>query len=63
MDHLFYYERWTLVFFIYCTLSHIYSVSTFFIASAFSYFICLFVVSSLVLMIVFMVMVIYDWKN
>lgn len=44
-------------------MAHIYSVSTFFISSAFTYFICFFVVSNLVLMMFFMVMVIDSWRN
>ena len=38
-------------------------MSTFFIASAFTYFICFFVASNLVLMMFFMVMVIDSWRS
>ena len=63
MDHLFSYEKSTLIFHIACLLTHIYALSTFFKSSLFTYFISLFSVASLVLIVIFEAIIINSWRS
>jgi len=63
MDHLFYYEKSTLFFYIICVLAQIYATANFYNPSLFTYFIAAYSVVTLILIIVFLALTIYDWKS
>ena len=63
MDHIFYYEKSTLFFYVLCIFAHIYAAANFFSPSLFTYFACFFSITALILIIIFMVFIISDWKS
>ena len=63
MDHFFYYERSTLLVYIFCLLVHAYTVATFFLPSLFTYFISLLSLVSLLLIALFLVLTLLDWSS
>jgi hypothetical protein len=63
MDHIFFYEKSTLFFYVLCVVAHIYATANFFSPSLFTYFISVSMLTALVLIIVFMVFILADWKS
>ncbi len=63
MDHIFYYERSTLFFYILCIITHGYAVGTFFLSSLFSYFVNIFSIIGLIIIIICIIAIIADWKG
>jgi hypothetical protein len=63
MDHIFYYERSTLFFYIFCLAAHGYSVGTFFLPNLFKYYIVFLSMAGIIAVIACLLGVVSNWKG